>query len=501
MRFLVAALIVGAALAGCLAGDDDSTDASAVYPLYKPVDGKVHYEYELPSGHLFHAHWAPGGESKVWNKEGDGDVSVTLPEYSILLTPGASEGSWAFSLDRDLVLAPGDEVLFIAPPSATDLALTINGEATVLNGTDVPGYETPTGQFLSGENIVELMAYQEANFPHREPGLENYGKSIEYFAAYFEELGYEVEVDPYGTGSLTDTAGCSPVGLNTLCPESLANVVAVKPGNTRPDEIIFVAGGHFDMVPQTTHAAFDDTSGTIMTLELARAMAPLEFDRTIAFGLWGGEENGLLGSNFWVKTNQDAAATQILSYWNLDVVGMSWPAPVVQPDPIMIAAGPDVPSVSLDGTSVDPVSLDLLDFAAHLQQDWFGFPDEHFLYEGVASGQVAGYAGVNAQSDHTAFIAGGVPSYFIFNADALAADNPVALHTEADTLTNMTKYALYGGEFDLDDPTWISEEDRLAAEAALARSFEAVMFFPFYHAILLDLGEYDHPSIAGTLPP
>src|SRR5688500_16365584 len=138
------------------------------------------------------------------------------------------------------------------------------------------------------------------------------------------------------------------------------------------------------------------------------------------FGLWGGEENGILGSQFWVQSHPEMKA-RIVSYWNLDVIGMSWPAARNSPSPLVISAGPDVPTGE-SGQTQDPISQSMLTFARELQTDWLGFPNEvngttMFYYEGHASGQANGYTGVNVQSDHTPFAAGGIPSYFIFNGD------------------------------------------------------------------------------------
>ncbi len=494
MRFL-ALLLVVPAIAGCLS-TDDTPDSQ--FPYYQPLDGKVHYEFATDAG-LIHFDWAPGTPGKVWNK-GSAPMEVTLPE-TFLLISGADGRSGTILPATPIELLPGDIQFHLAPPSALDVNITVNGESYSMSVGETD-YVKPTHTLVDGHNVWELSAHQEANFPHREPGHENYRLSIEYFQQFFEELGYTTEVDPYGTTDLPPEA-CVPIRGGTICPESVANVVAIKPGTS--DKIIFVSGGHFDMVSGTTHAAFDDTSGVVATMELARALAPFEFEHTLMFGLWGGEENGILGSQFWIQSNPDAR-NRVLSYWNLDVVGMSWPAPIPRPDPIVIAAGPDTP----DGTSGEgggPVADSLLAWADTLQDDWFGFPDEAtsprdgdtypvFLYEGIASGQVAGYAGVNAQSDHTPFAAAGIPAYFIFNGDTLAGDNPIGIHNERDTLTNMTKYSLYAEDFDLGDPLWPDQADFEAGKEALADSWETVMWFPFYHAVLVDAGVYTPPAPA-----
>ncbi|MEK6975261.1 MAG: M28 family peptidase [Candidatus Thermoplasmatota archaeon] len=497
------ALLVAASASGCLnSGSGDEPDRfTAGYPRYEPANDLYHFEFGVQGG-LFHFDFAPGAIGKAWNK-GDGPLSVGLPDKFLLIS-GDNGTSGSFSVaPASFELQPGVKQFFLAPPSAQDVTVSVAGESFTLSPAGIAAYQESETQIVSGENAYVLEEYQEANFPHRTPGMPNYGLSITYFAQYFRDLGYDVDVDPYNLQGQTDVIGCVPVGLEgQLCPESMANIVAMKPGTEDPSKVIFVAGGHYDMVPGTTHAAFDDTSGVVTTMELARALAPYDFRYTIAFGLWGGEEDGILGSQFWVQSNPEMRA-RILSYWNLDVVGMSWPAPLSpQIDPIVISAGPDVPS-GMGGATGDPISQDLLGWAQTLQQDWFGFPEEVngtdvFYYEGIASGQASGYAAVNAQSDHTPFMAAGIPAYFIFNGDALGQGG-VGIHNEKDTLANLTKYSVYGTDTDF-DADFSSIEDFELGRQALADSWETVMLFPFYHAVLTDLGVYVPPATAARVP-
>lgn len=493
--FVALSLLLLAGLAGC--SDDparEPTQYTAGYPRYETANDLYHFEFRV-DGEVFHFDFAPGAIGKAWNK-GDESLRVQLPA-TFLTISGANGTSGSFAVaDEAFDLAPGAKQFFLAAPAAGTIEVEVEGQAFLLDPTSIRGYQESETQLVSGENTYLLSAYQEEHFPHRTPGMPNYAAAQTYFAQYFEELGYDVEVDPYGTTDLP----CLPVA--GTCPSSVANIVAMKPGTEDPSKVIFVAGGHYDMVPGTTHAAFDDTSGTVATMELARALAPYDFRYTLAFGLWGGEEDGILGSQFWVQSNP-AMRARIVSYWNLDVVGMSWPAPLPAADPIVIAAGPDLPAGTTDGSTSDPISQSLLGWAQTLQQDWFAYPDEVngtdvFYYEGVAAGQASGYAAVNAQSDHTPFMAAGIPSYFIFNGDALA-DGGVGIHNERDTLVNMTKYAVYGPEVDFDSD-FLDPADFVAGKQALADSWEAVMMFPLYHALLVDLGVYTTPSVASQVP-
>ncbi len=77
----------------------------------------------------------------------------------------------------------------------------------------------------------------------------------------------------------------------------LHNVIAEIPGTEKPDEVVVVCG-HLDSWHQATGTT-DNGTGTASTLEAARILMAIGArpKRTIRFCLWGGEEQGLLGSN------------------------------------------------------------------------------------------------------------------------------------------------------------------------------------------------------------
>ena len=79
------------------------------------------------------------------------------------------------------------------------------------------------------------------------------------------------------------------------------NVIADIPGATKPNEIVMV-GGHFDSWHMGTGAT-DNAAGSAVAMEVMRILKSLnlKMDRTVRLGLWGGEEEGLLGSAAYVK--------------------------------------------------------------------------------------------------------------------------------------------------------------------------------------------------------
>ncbi len=82
----------------------------------------------------------------------------------------------------------------------------------------------------------------------------------------------------------------------TSGPEPVNNVIAEIRGRELPDEWIII-GAHLDSWDYGTGAQ-DNGTGSVMVLDVARAIASLGKAprRSIRFALWGGEEEGLLGS-------------------------------------------------------------------------------------------------------------------------------------------------------------------------------------------------------------
>jgi hypothetical protein len=117
----------------------------------------------------------------------------------------------------------------------------------------------------------------------------------------------------------------------------VVNVMAVLPG--RSPRRVYISG-HYDTVnlrgavaggsaAQPNHdvdapGANDDGSGTALTMELARIFAEsgLQFDATLVFIAWAGEEQGLIGSMAHASALADAKGI-VEANLNNDIVGSS----------------------------------------------------------------------------------------------------------------------------------------------------------------------------------
>jgi hypothetical protein len=104
------------------------------------------------------------------------------------------------------------------------------------------------------------------------------------------------------------------------------NVVAELLGGTKQDELVII-GAHLDDVVYATGAT-DNAAGCAVMMEAMRILKTLDLDmdRTVRMVLWGGEEQGLLGSRAYVKKHFGDHKTMVLkpdhgkvsAYFNVD---------------------------------------------------------------------------------------------------------------------------------------------------------------------------------------
>ncbi len=100
---------------------------------------------------------------------------------------------------------------------------------------------------------------------------------------------------------------------------TLWDVIGKVQGSELPDELV-VAGNHRDA---WIYGAVDPNSGTAAMLEAVHGIGELlrsgwKPKRTLVFGSWDGEEEGLMGSTEWVEQNE-TELRKSPAYFNMDV--------------------------------------------------------------------------------------------------------------------------------------------------------------------------------------
>lgn len=102
------------------------------------------------------------------------------------------------------------------------------------------------------------------------------------------------------------------------------NIIAEIPGTDLAHEVV-IMGAHFDTTPAGTGAT-DNATGSAAMMEALRVIHTLGLRprRTIRLALWGGEEQGLLGSrayvaeHFGTEADPKPAHANVVAYYNLD---------------------------------------------------------------------------------------------------------------------------------------------------------------------------------------
>jgi hypothetical protein len=100
-----------------------------------------------------------------------------------------------------------------------------------------------------------------------------------------------------------------------------SNIIGCIPGEN-PDKFV-VVGAHYDHIGKTKediyYGADDNASGSVAVMAIARACMEMKTrpKHTILFALWTGEEEGLLGSGYFLDKWNNG---QINSYFNFDMI-------------------------------------------------------------------------------------------------------------------------------------------------------------------------------------
>lgn len=109
----------------------------------------------------------------------------------------------------------------------------------------------------------------------------------------------------------------------TLFSYSGTNLIATKQGVSKPDEIVLVTA-HLDSFSVSDRApgADDDASGSVAVLACADIMSRYQYDRTLRFILFTGEEQGSFGS--WDYAREAVAKNEtIVAILNMDMISWS----------------------------------------------------------------------------------------------------------------------------------------------------------------------------------
>ena len=256
----------------------------------------------------------------------------------------------------------------------------------------------------------------DANGGTRTSGTAGYDQSAAYVADQLLAAGYDVTVQEFDFVSSGETITTS-------------NIIAERSGGR--DDRVVVVGAHLDSVP-VGPGIQDNGSGSAAILEIAIQMAVLDIEprNKVRFAFWGANEDGLLGSQFYVDNLSGRDIKNIALYLNFDMIGSpNFVRFVYDGD------GSDTPLAGPNGSAnIERIFLD------------------YFAEPGLAIEPTA----LSLTSDHVSFMEVGVPVGGLFTgAEGIKTLEQVAIfggtagdqydpcyHLACDTFANISEVAL-----------------------------------------------------------
>ncbi|MBN2379060.1 M20/M25/M40 family metallo-hydrolase [candidate division WOR-3 bacterium] len=185
---------------------------------------------------------------------------------------------------------------------------------------------------LSGETGVTIAGEPDSLPCRYAPYSQVTYKAARWLADQFEIHGLEPELVEFSVNEFSFKCnlpiGTSHSQLKTILtegpysdlPSVMWNVVTTIPG-ADSEQILFTA--HYDAISEQrytyTPGADDNGSGVAGVLEAARIMSKHDWQHTLKFVLFSGEEVGLYGSQAYAK-EADAKADPIIGVLNLDMI-------------------------------------------------------------------------------------------------------------------------------------------------------------------------------------
>ena len=171
-----------------------------------------------------------------------------------------------------------------------------------LVGTD--DYVSDIVAAVSEDSIKAFIQHLE-DYGTRYSSTDNYDTACDWVQDKFENYGLDAEQQTFSMGSY-----------------NCQNVIAELPGTVDSTKIYIICG-HLDSTsgsaPSIAPGADDNASGSSAVGGAARLLTGYEFEYTIRFICFGGEEQGLYGSSYYAS-EASSAGDDILGVINLDMV-------------------------------------------------------------------------------------------------------------------------------------------------------------------------------------
>lgn len=301
--------------------------AAMVEPQYSPLIG-------------FPMAWTPGTDGLVTGE----------PVMATLQTEADLE-KWKGKLKGKIVMTmPLKEVAMHATPEAKRYSDTDLAQEELAPDPGMPpfGFRPPAGPGGRPQNMGEMRRFRNkvTQFLHDEQPMVvlQYGYNGDGGTVFAAQGGSRNMKDPVPPPMVAIT----PEHYNRIArlldkkipvklqfeiqakflddPQECNNIIGEIEGGKKKDEVVMI-GAHFDSWHGGTGAT-DNAAGSAVMMEAMRILKSLnvKMDRTVRIGLWGGEEEGLIGSRAYVKEKfadptvmkPTEAHAKLAAYFNVD---------------------------------------------------------------------------------------------------------------------------------------------------------------------------------------
>jgi aminopeptidase N len=221
------------------------------------------------------------------------------------------------------------------PVINSPLVMPLKDDRSVLAlaGTNLPERQAlaTLQPVFSQENMLAHVNYLAGeDLKGRGLGSAELDQAADYIAEQFKKVGLQPGSDDGSYFQIWNAV----VGKEMVAKD-IKNVIGVIPGiNPAYSGESVVVCAHYDHLGlgwpdvregnagKIHYGADDNASGVAVMIELAKLMAETSKpDRTIIFIAFTGEENGLMGSRYYVKNMKKFPADKIIGALNLDTVG------------------------------------------------------------------------------------------------------------------------------------------------------------------------------------
>ncbi len=232
--------------------------------------------------------------------------------HNLLLAPSTAADRDALSaLGYELRRLPSAPMVFAAPHAiaAPRLASAVSNAYVAQMLAHVQATNLLSAlRALTGETPVHAGGSYGPIATRNTYATNSLDRALDHATARLRAAGYEVTAQEWSDTDWYDQ------------PIASRNLVAERAGTSAPDEIVILCA-HIDSEPSGPLApgADDNGSGSVAVLAAARAMRDFQFERTLRFVLFTGEEQGLLGSIAYAN-KVVADGDNVIGVVNLDMI-------------------------------------------------------------------------------------------------------------------------------------------------------------------------------------